>query len=786
MQILRRGMQSWRFEAAICLCAGVLAFATLAALELLHALEPRAGLGADAAHLGRDGLLLLPLALAAVIWGLPCPRRPRPELTPAAARTATAFVVLLVPGAAAHALLHRAGATNVAHAAPSVRASMDAAQPNADGLAGALLHGAFDALLVFPIAFVVSLALLALLRAPRAQPVLGVRRRRLLALAVPVVVAAGAATIAPVSVAVSPAYPKFATALAIPPVLTGQDVDIEIAETQQQILPGNPTTMWTYDGSFPGPIIRRPAGAPTNVTFTNNLPASAGSLSVHHHGTQAPEQDDGHPSRYLIAPGASRTYSYPGLDDGAPERAAPQWYHDHRDMVTGRNVWMGLLGGFIYDDPLEASLDLPTGAYDVPLMVTDREFDAGNQIPYTFVSSGTFGDVILVNGVPQPFFEVGDRRYRFRLYNTSNRRDYSFQLSNGQAMTQIGTDSGLLPAPVSRTSIRLGPAERADVVIDFAGHLGEDIVLHNGDAAFGPGDRDDEVMQFRVTQDLVDDSSEVPATLRPVFATGEPVTTRFWELDRAGGEWTINGRRFDPARVDAQPVLGTTERWVFRNPTTLAHIAHVHLGDQKLVSRNGEPPPAHERVKESWYLAPGEEIVIDIKFSDHAGTFVFHCHVLEHEDQAMMTQFETVRPAAPPAEPPSGGTSAPLAGDGAAPSAPPPGAGTPGAGLPRLARAIRILSPKRLRHILRRGVRFESGVTIARAPLRAQLRVRGQLVGEARRTPLARGRVRVTLTLSAQGRAKLRRLLTGRRRVSAALRITSAGESRIGRFSIWR
>ncbi len=777
---------SWRLEAAICGSAGVLAAAALATLEILHRLASQTAVHADGAHMARDGLLLLPLALAAVIWGLPSARRPGSDLTRAAARTTTALVALLVPGAAAHATLHRADATNVAHAAPSAGSSTGPTAQDADGLASILLHGAGDALLVFPIVFVVSLALLALLRAPRAQPVLHVRRRRLLALAVPVVVAAGAAAIAPVSGAVSPDYPKFATPLAIPPVLTAQDIDIDIAETQQQILPGSPTTMWTYDGSFPGPIIRRPAGAPTNVTFTNNLPASAGSLSVHHHGTQAPEQDDGHPSKYLIAPGASRTYNYPGTDDGAPERAAPQWYHDHRDMVTGRNVWMGLMGAFIYDDPLEASLNLPKGDYDVPLMVTDREFDAGNQIPYTFVSGGTFGDVILVNGVPQPFLEVGDRRYRFRLYNVSNRRDYSFQLSNGQAMTQIGTDSGLLPAPVSRTSIRLGPAERADVVIDFSGRLGEDIVLQNGDAAFGPGDRDAEVMQFRVTQDLVDDSAEVPAALRPVFATDEPVTTRVWDLDRAGGEWTINGRRFDPARVDAQPVLGTTERWIFRNPTTLAHVAHVHLGDQKLVSRNGQPPPAHERVKESWYLAPGEEIVIDIKFSDHAGTFVLHCHVLEHEDQAMMTQFETVRPAAPPAQPPSGGGSPPLAGDGAAPTVPPAGAGPAAAGAPRLSRAIRILSRKRLRHVLRRGVRFESGVPGARAPLRAQLRVRGLLLGEARRTPLVRGRVRVTLTLSARGRAKLRRLLAGRRRVPATLRITTAGESRTARFSIWR
>ncbi len=479
----------------------------------------------------------------------------------------------------------------------------------------------------------------------------GAGRRRLLAAAVTALALAGAALVPSAGDAISPAYVKFSQPLTMPPVLTGQDIEIDIAETQQQILPGATTTMWTYNGSFPGPIIRRPTGVPTRVSFTNNLPASAGSLSVHHHGAQAPEADDGHPTSFLIAPGARKTYTYPALDDGAPERAAPQWYHDHRDMVTGRNVWMGLLGAFILDDAFEQSLNLPRGDFDLPLMVTDREFDAGNQIPYTAVSSGTFGDVILVNGVPQPFKEVGDRRYRLRLYNVSNRRDYSFRLSNGQAMTQIGTDSGLLPAPVQRTSIRLGPAERADVVVDFAGHLGENIVLENADAAFGPGDRDGEVMQFRVTQDLVDDSSPVPAALRPLFETGAPVITRVWNFDLTGGQWTINGKGFDPDRVDAKPVLGTTERWVFRNPTTLPHLAHVHLADQKLVSRNGQPPAAHERVKDTWYLAPGDEVVVDVKFSDYPGRFIFHCHVLEHEDDSMMTQFETVAPPPPPPPP---------------------------------------------------------------------------------------------------------------------------------------
>ncbi|MFP5361196.1 MAG: multicopper oxidase family protein [Thermoleophilia bacterium] len=781
----RRIIDNWGFEAAICLSAAVLAFVTLAAMEALHGLIFDLQGAAGTAHFVRDGLLLLPLALAAVIWGLPSDRRRRAGLTQAAAHTTTAFVALLVPGAAAHTVLHRSDMSNAAHAAAPGAGAMTTGSDGGEGIASVLLHAAADAFLVFPVAFVLSLAALALLRSRREQPVLRARRGRLLVLAVPVIVAAGAAAIAPVSAAESPAYPKFAAPLVIPPVLTGQDIEIDIAQTQEQILPGNPTTMWTYDGSFPGPLIRRPTGVPTNVTFTNNLPAGAGSLSVHHHGTQAPEEDDGHPSYHLIEPGAKRTYTYPGVDNGAPERAAPQWYHDHRDMVTGRNVWMGLMGAFIYDDPLEQSLDLPQGEHDVPLMVTDREFDADNQIPYTFVQSGTFGDVILVNGVPQPFFDVGDRRYRLRLYNVSNRREYRFALSNGQTMTQIGTDSGLLPEPVARTSIKLGPAERADVVVDFAGHLGEDVVLQNLDAPFGPGDRDGEVMQFRVTQDVVDDSAEVPGALRPVFATDEPVTTRVWNLDRTGGRWTINGRPYDPARVDAHPVLGTTERWIFRNPTPLPHVAHVHLGDQKLVSRNGGPPPAHERVKESWFLAPGEEVVIDIKFTDYVGKFIFHCHMLEHEDDAMMTQFQTVRPAAPPVAPPSGGPAPPGGGVVVAPT-PVPAAPAAAPGAPRVSRAIRILSPKRLRHIVRRGIRFESGVTVGRRPFRAELRVRGRRVGVARRTPAARGRYRVTLRLSRQGRLRLRRLLASRRRVAAQLYVTLGDETRVARFSIWR
>jgi len=767
----RRLDGSWIAELATCACAALLAFATLAWEEGLHflalGLQPAGG----GSHLLRDGLLLLPPALVAVWWGVRLERAQGLGVGRVAAAVSLAFVALLAPAAAGHSAVHATDLTAAVQAQSRPAHAGPAAQENPGGLVEALQHGALDALLALPVTFVLSLGAIALLRRWGRGTSLDAVPRRLV-LVVSALAVLGAAAAVPVGRAASPAYPKFSMPLSIPPVLTGANINLSMAESEQQILPGEKTRLWTYNGTFPGPIIRRPTGVPTKVTLTNNLPASAGSMTMHHHGAQTTEESDGQPSSYLVAPGASKTYTYPGIDNGAPERAAPQWYHDHRDMVTGRNVWMGLAGAFIYDDPVEQNLNLPKDEYDLPLMVADREFDSRNQIPYTFLSNGVFGDVLLVNGVPQPFHEVGDRRYRLRLYNISNKRDYSFRLSNGQSMTQIGTDSGLLPAPVSRTSIRLGPAERADVVIDFAGRLGENVVLENADHEFGPGERDAEVMQFRVTQDVPETSSAVPATLRPVPGTGTPVSTRTWSFDRTAARWTINGKVFDPDRVDAKPTLGSTERWVFRNPTTQAHLVHTHLGDQKLVSRNGQPPGPSERLKDSWHVAPGEEVVVDVKFTDYAGKFVLHCHVLEHEDDGMMTQFETVQAVAAPSYP------RPPGGSGST-TKPPPTSAT-------LSRRIKILSSKRLSRILRRGLRFEAAVPAPGTTLRAALSVRGRRIGTVRRRGLSRGRVKVTLKLSRRGKARLRRLMAQRRRASALLEVSAGTITARVRFTIRR
>lgn len=432
---------------------------------------------------------------------------------------------------------------------------------------------------------------------------------------------------------------SFTSPLAIPPVLSGTNITLQATEADIPILSGTPTRMWTYNGMFPAPTIHQTSGQTTTLTLVNNLPA-AGSLSLHHHGSHSTGESDGQPDNYLVAPGASYTYVYTGTEDGANERGATHWYHDHRMDMTGHNVWMGLAGMYIIDDPDDPQT-LPSGQYDVPLMVMDRAFDENNQLVYVFDQNGVQGDQMLVNGVIQPYFEVADRKYRLRILNASNFSDLDLELSNGQPMIQIGTESGLLPAPVSRQRILLGPAERADIVVDFAGEYGQNIVLLNHAGLEGTS----EVMQFRVTGHATDNSS-IPTTLRPLPNLGTPVTTRTFAFGYTDGHWTINGLRYDPNRVDAQPVLGTTERWILRNNTgEWNHVIHIHLTNHQLVSRNGVPPEPYEVIKESWYLNVGDTIELLIKFSDYTGLYVFHCHLLEHEDDSMMGQFEVVATA---------------------------------------------------------------------------------------------------------------------------------------------
>ncbi len=474
---------------------------------------------------------------------------------------------------------------------------------------------------------------------------------------------------------VGAATPKFQQPLRIPRQVTGSKITLVASSADVHILPGKPaTTMLTYGGSWPGPTIRRTVGQRTTVTVVNELPAAFGETSLHLHGDHHSSADDGQPMSQLVPPGGRKTYTFPLTDGGRPSRAMFSFYHDHRMDQTGRNNWYGLQGMVITDDPKEKRLGLPAGAYDLPLLVADRTMDVGGQLtnpfpkptdpqsptsgingPYAPPGDSTTGDRTLVNGQFQPYASVGTHRYRLRLLNASGFTSYDFHFSDGRPMVQVGNGAALLPAPVSRTDILLGPAERADVVVDFGRDLGKSVVLESvarsDNRPGGIGTPATPVMQFRVTKKVAD-TSRVPTALMPLAPLAIPsaATQTFvfgLGADPAGlrTRWTINGKPYDHMRVDATVELGSVQRWRLVNASTITHYIHLHEEAWRTISRNGLAPPAWEAgYQDVWRLDPGDTVEVAAKVTDYLGPFLIHCHMLDHEDHGMMATFEVVKP----------------------------------------------------------------------------------------------------------------------------------------------
>jgi len=248
------------------------------------------------------------------------------------------------------------------------------------------------------------------------------------------------------------------------------------------------------------------------------------------------------------------------------------------------------------------------------------------------------------------------------VHNGSGFRLYNLALLDGTtpvAMTQIGTESGLLPAAVNRTAVLLGPAERADIVVDFSSFAGKTLLLDSvarasttlpKDAAAVPRG----LLQLRVGTVVTEpDEGALPAQLRPLpawVADAPEMPSRVWAFGRgvdATGQQvhTINGRPFDHSRIDAKPELGSVETWLLLNTTTQSHYIHIHDVDWAVLSRNGQAPAGEEAgLKETFRLDPGEYVLVAAKFTDHRGVYMIHCHMLDHEDGGMMTAWEVVAP----------------------------------------------------------------------------------------------------------------------------------------------
>jgi spore coat protein A, manganese oxidase len=261
--------------------------------------------------------------------------------------------------------------------------------------------------------------------------------------------------------------------------------------------------------------------------------------------------------------------------------------------------------------------------------------------------SGVLGDCILVNGAPWPVLDVTATRYRFRLLNASNARRYRLALDppppDGPAFVQIGSDQGLLPAPLGHEHIDIAQAERYDVLVDFSGYApGTEVTLVN---EFGR-DGTSRVMRFRVTGRAADDS-RVPARLtdfRPL-TRADAVVEREFVFARGGADahgmtlWTVNGAAFDPQRIDADPRLGSVELWRIRT-LNVEHPIHIHLAQFQVLEKGGnEPGPLDAGWKDTVDMDSGGNAELLVRFDGYRGRYVFHCHNLEHEDMMMMANF---------------------------------------------------------------------------------------------------------------------------------------------------
>jgi spore coat protein A, manganese oxidase len=453
----------------------------------------------------------------------------------------------------------------------------------------------------------------------------------------------------------------------------------EILQKVHRDLPA--TRFWAYGQSVPGPTFETRSGENLVVEWSNELPsrhflpidhnlmgAEADKPEVrtvvHLHGGRVPAVSDGYPENWYT-PGRTAVHHYPNTQD-----AALLFYHDHAMGITRLNTYAGLFGLFIVRDAVEDALRLPRGEYEIPLVLFDRFlkpdgglFYPASQWPKAPWVPEFFGNSILVNGRLLPFLEVEPRLYRFRVLNASNARFFRLSLGNGQSFHQIGSDQGLLARPVEIKRLAIAPGERADLLIDFGARPTEQVVLEN--EAY-------DVMQFRVRNAAAGSTASpaaIPASLARVERIQEANAVRTRQLtleeydDVLAEPMThlLNGKRWhDP--VTENPVLDTTEIWSLVNLTDDAHPIHLHLVRFQILDRrpfdvteylvnkriryvgDAFPPDANEAGwKDTVKATPGAVTRIIIKFEGHAGRYVWHCHILEHEDNEMMRPYDVIK-----------------------------------------------------------------------------------------------------------------------------------------------
>jgi spore coat protein A len=484
---------------------------------------------------------------------------------------------------------------------------------------------------------------------------------------------------------------------------------VRMVEFQKQLhsqLP--PTKLWGYEEQYPGPTFEVERDKPIDVRWENQLPAEhIFKIDPHIHGAMAPappvravphlhgarseSESDGLPEKWFT-PGKSVVYHYPNS-----QQATTLWYHDHALGITRLNVYAGLSGLYLLRDDHERSLNLPSGDYEIPLILQDRTLDEHGQLVYAPTQDDAvalppgvwgpmfFGELPVVNGATYPYLNVEPRPYRLRLLNSSNSRFLNLFFNLAKRVTdipslvavhQIGSDGGFLPSPAKLQKLLLGPAERADLIIDFSRLEGKTVTLCNDASAPYPGwnilnaswPGVYEFMQFRVVLPVTNKRSfSMPAQMpfSKLDASHAVVTRDFVLSEQMDGQersigLRINGKGYDDP-VTETIKLNSIEKWRFINTSDDAHPMHLHLVQFQIVERQGfnvaamlnggklelvgtpRKPHANELGwKDTAVVIPGDMLTILARFEGYTGRYVFHCHMLEHEDNDMMRPFEVV------------------------------------------------------------------------------------------------------------------------------------------------
>ncbi|MGE5892980.1 MAG: multicopper oxidase domain-containing protein, partial [bacterium] len=481
--------------------------------------------------------------------------------------------------------------------------------------------------------------------------------------------------------------------------------DVTMTEFQQQLHRDLPkTTVWGYNGSYPGPTILASVDQPVTVKYINDLrDLATGQLRtshyfpvdqcphgpsywrdaartvVHLHGAHVQPRFDGLPE-YDFFPGEFDTYTYPNNQLGTA-----LWYHDHSLGITRLNVIMGLAGFYLLrsDDENQfiANNQLPSGVYEIGLAIQDRNFNADGSLSYPSVdiSAQMFhGKNILVNGKVWPYLNVDQGKYRLRVLNGSTSRAYTLSFVNITSQARptlpimvLGTEGGFYQSPRTVTEITVAPAERFDIIVDFAGLTrNTEIIMKNSavtdfPAGVSPSGGTQNVMKF-IVGGRTGFLGTIPGTLRPftpLSTTG--AATRTFNLVNVpetctGGEWLVQsldangnviGEHWDD--ITDHPAVGSTEIWEFRNNTTLMHPMHIHdvhfqVLNRQAIDAAGNPtgpiiapePLEANSWKDTVKAMPDQVVRVILRFDDFVGKFPFHCHIIEHEDHEMMRQFQ--------------------------------------------------------------------------------------------------------------------------------------------------